>query len=631
MGNLIGWMTDRAEEMPPAALAETMIGARALCQPQRLRAQADACCGVAIDGGRSEADVAQRDGCRAAIVGRPYWSDPTLAAAANRHGHAEALLGAFLRSGERCLDHLRGAFALAVLDQARKRAFLAIDRYGIHSLCFTLPRSGGLVFGTRTDSVRAHPAVSATISEQSLFNYLFFGVCPSPGTIYREHVKLLPAQCVLYKDGHVRTEFYWQMPYRERTDRGTPELCHELLERLSAAVNRATAGTPRATLGAFLSGGLDSSTVTGLLSRSTGGHAKTFTIGFAQAQYDESGYAEIAAKHFKTTHHLHRLSPGEVTPALTTLAGAFDEPFGNSSVVPAYFCAKLARDAGVTRILAGDGGDEIFAGNSRYVDQLIFESYKLVPKRLRHDLIEPLLFQWRGAARLRLLRKAQSFVQRARVPLPDRMETYNFLASVKLESIFAPSFLSAVDPGAPLAGLREVYQRTTSSHALQRMLHVDLKLTLADNDLRKVGVACALANLEVDYPFLDDDVVEFSASIPPNLLIRHLERRWFFKQAVRSPAEILAKRKHGFGMPFAEWPRQDPTLRDIAQECLTGFSQRGYCRPEFVTQLLGGPEEAIGQALVWDIMMLELWLRSRSSGQPATRPNHPATARPLTN
>jgi asparagine synthase (glutamine-hydrolysing) len=350
------------------------------------------------------------------------------------------------------------------------------------------------------------------------------------------------------------------------------------------------------------------------LSEASSGRAKTFTIGFAHAKYDEVHYAEIAARHFKTEQHNYYLTPKDVVALLPEVSRVSDEPFGNSSIIPAYYCAKMAKEEGVSLMLAGDGGDEIFAGNSRYVDQAVFELYGQLPNVLRRGLIEPIV-NVPGFERLPLLRRARGYIRQASLPMPDRLENYNFYHTADLVQVLEADFLAAIDPAEPLANMREAFGRSASPALVKRMMHLDLKIALADNDLRKVNMACAMAGVAVAYPFLDDDVVEFSAQIPAGLLLRRFERRWFFRQAVKDflAPETLAKRKHGFGMPFAEWPRQDPELHAIAMDCLAGFQRRHYLRADFLERLRNGAEGASHDGLVWDIMMLELWMREREA------------------
>ncbi len=582
----------------------------------RRLAQTEPTRGLAAEGPPADSDLGADGAIAAAIIGRPRWTEQELRELAGQHGHARAVAEAYRRFGTDFFQCLRGAFALAVFDSSLGKAIVAIDRFGIHRLCYLRPVSGGLVFATTTDGVRAHPSASCAVSPQSIYNFIYFGVCPSPRTIYLEQAKLLPAQYAVYENDTVRTEFYWRMPYRGQSEKKPGDLSQELVERLRSAVSQIASVADAPRLGAFLSGGLDSSTVSGLLSEVTHGRAKTFTIGFSDREFDETRYAEIVARHFRTEHRNYYLTAEDVARALVPLATAFDEPFGNSSALPAYYCAKLAYENGVTTMLAGDGGDEIFAGNSRYVDELVFDLYGRIPGWLRHRVLEPLLLPRSRPDDWVLVRKARNYIRRARIPMPERTQAYNFYQNSAPHDVFDASFLARINLLDPLEMMREVYDRTTSPALLHRMLHLDLKLTLADNDLRKVGTACELAGLSVAYPFLDDDVVEFSAQVPVDLLIRRFQKRWFFKHAFKDflPPATLAKRKHGFGMPFAQWPRTDPRLREIANDCLASLRPRRLLRSDFLDRLIGDRPGSELDGLVWDLMMLEMWLTDRRVG-----------------
>lgn len=612
---LVGW-SDTARDSPSEVTVAQMTGS---VPAQRSLVKVDPIGALAVHGEHGRGDLADDGTVATAIVGNPRWNEPELAAIAISSGHAAALGTAYRRYGEKFFRYLHGAFSLAVISRTPRQILVAIDRFGIYPMCYAHPRGGGLVFGSTVDLVRRHPAMTSTVPAQAIFDYLFFGICPSPATIYREHFKLLPAQYLILEGSDVRRAFYWQMPYRDHNETSITRLNAEMLELLRRAVKKGIEDQDPAAVGAFLSGGLDSSTVVGLLSRVGETRVKTFTIGFAHDRYDETRYAEVAARHSGAEARVYYLTPKNVFDLVPLIAQSFDEPYGNSSVIPAYYCAKLARDHGVTHLLAGDGGDELFAGNSRYIDQKVFAIYDEIPQVLRRGLIEPVirlppLEMWR------LGRRARSYVRRALTPMPDRLETYNFYRNSDLVTVFAPDALAEIDSEAPLAMLREVYERTSSRSMLQRMLHLDLKMTLADNDLRKVGTACELAGVTVAYPFLDEAVAEFSATIPPDLLIKGFQRRWFFRQAVKDllAPETLKKRKHGFGMPFAEWIRGDRHLRDLAVDCMRGFKARGYLQGEFIEKLIAGGTPEIDDGLAWDIMMLELWFRSRTTGaQPS--------------
>jgi len=552
------------------------------------------------------------DGILVAVAGAVGWRDAEFARLASERGSAFAVARAFRREGAQLLRHLRGPFAVAVIDTQNRRALLAIDRMGICALCWAR-RGGMLAFGTTADSVACLPDVGEEISSQAIFDYLYCHMVPSPGTIFRGVSKLLPGQHLWFEDGHAETRFYWALEYDDRPRQEFGALAGEFRGLLDEAVRRTLADEPVA---AFLSGGTDSSTVTGVLGRVRGQPADTYSIGFEAEGFDEIEYARITARHFGARSHEYYVTPQDVADAIPRIAAAYDEPFGNASAVPTYYCAKAAREDGKSLMLAGDGGDEIFGGNARYAKQKVFEAYWRLPAALRSRVIEPLVLGLPGADRLPLLRKLASYVRQARVPLPDRLETYNFLEREVLAEILAPEFLREIDVGEPAAIAREVYARTHSRAAVNRMMHLDLKQTLADNDLRKVGRMCLLAGTEVRYPLLDDDLVEFSGRLPPSYKVRGLKLRWFFKEALRDflPPETITKSKHGFGLPFGLWLETHPALMELARESLTSLRRRAILRESWIDRLadLHRSEHATYYGvMIWVLMMLEQWFQTR--------------------
>ncbi|MEW6254278.1 MAG: asparagine synthase C-terminal domain-containing protein, partial [Planctomycetota bacterium] len=325
---------------------------------------------------------------------------------------------------------------------------------------------------------------------------------------------------------------------------------------------------------AFLSGGTDSSTVVGALTAARGAPVDTFSIGFDADGFDEMEYARCAAGRFGSRAHERYLTPADIVTAIPVIAREYDEPFGNSSAVPTYFCARAAQEAGFGRMLAGDGGDEIFGGNARYAKQRLFELYGRIPAPLRRGVIEPLT-HLPGLSNRFPLSKLKSYVAQARIDLPLRLETYNFLHRTPLDRIFEADFLHAVDPSLADAALVEVYARTASDHYINRMMHVDLKFTLADNDLRKVGTMTEAAGVEVHYPLLDDRLVEFAHHLPVDYKVRGQTLRWFFKQALTDllPEKIIKKTKHGFGLPFGVWSNQYAPLGELVGDSLSDFKK----------------------------------------------------------
>ncbi|HOM15185.1 MAG TPA: asparagine synthase-related protein, partial [Rubrivivax sp.] len=278
-------------------------------------------------------------------------------------------------------------------------------------------------------------------------------------------------------------------------------------------------------------------------------------------------------------------------------------------------CATRAREDGVERILAGDGGDELFGGNSRYAKQRIFGWYGHVPAPLRSALMEPLL-ERTPIGSLPLARKGRSYVQQAKVPLPDRMQMYNLLLRLGPENIFAPEFLARVDPADPLRQQRAVWQQAQGAGALNRTLAYDWRYTLAEADLPKVRGSTALAGVAVGFPFLEQALVDFSLGLPTEYKLKGLKLRWFFKEALRGflPDEILAKKKQGFGLPFGVWATRHAGLKAFATDSLHALAGRGIVRAAFARQLV---DELLPQHpgyygdMVWILMMLEQWLRQQ--------------------
>jgi asparagine synthase (glutamine-hydrolysing) len=357
---------------------------------------------------------------------------------------------------------------------------------------------------------------------------------------------------------------------------------------------------------------------------------RTYSIGFDVPGYDEMGYARTAARHFGTDHHEYYVTPRDVIANITALAMQFDQPFGNSSALPAFCCARMARQGDVTTLLAGDGGDELFGGNSRYAKQLAFSLYDSIPASLRNAMLRPLA-EYPLFGRVPGLRKAASFVQQAAVSMPDRMEMYNLLLRTGLDIVFDPAFLTQIDSKAPIAQQRRTYNGTTADALINRMLAYDWKYTLADNDLPKVVGAARLAGVGVEFPLLDDRLVEFSLNLAPSLKLRRFKLRWFFKEALSEflPREILTKKKHGFGLPFGSWAVKHQGLREIVLDSLSTLKRRRIVRSDFVDDLVEQRLPAhpgyYGE-MVWILMMLEQWLgANEASSNRAASPENVLT------
>jgi len=568
----------------------------ALREPMTLNALGAFC---AVAGGA----VLEHHGLLLAITGRVRYPGGVEmpGAALQALGDDYRLLGAD------ALRKLSGAFALAILDPAQRTALLAIDRIGVEQLYYA-PQAEGLRFASAPAALIQAGGFDPEIDPQAIYDYLYCHMIPSPRTIYRGLRKLPASHFIEWRDGQLRVEPYWRPQFTE-TPIDLAASGREMLELIETAVRREAGNLPAGQRGAFLSGGLDSSTVAGMLARIEP-PAHTWSIGFAVPGYDEMDYARIAVRHFQTMPHEYYVTPDDVAEWLPQIAAATDEPFGNSSLLPAYCCARFAREQGMTRLLGGDGGDELFAGNERYATQGIFEQFGRLPAALQ-TLIGAAV---RPLANVPLAGKAYRYVKQARVPLPDRLDSYAFLVRHDPAEIFNPDFLAQVRTEEPLELKRAAFFAPEAASTLNRMLYLDWHFTLHDNDLVKINTACRLAGVEIVYPLLDDALVEFSCRIPTAQKLRGMQLRWFYKEAVRGflPDAIINKKKHGFGLPFGVWTRSDARLLALTDEALESLKQRGWLQPAFLDQARRLHREghaAYYGELVWILTLLELWLQ----------------------
>ena len=525
---------------------------------------------------------------------------------------AERVAWLYLALDVKFLDRLEGAFSLALWDDRRRRLLLAIDGAGIQQL-YWRSEGGRLLFASRAGAVCAVQNQPVEVAPDALMQYLLFTVVPAPLAIYRGLRKLEPGRCLLFGAHRVHEHQYWDMAYPESSAKDWRYWAQEVRAGIRAAVHRHLEDCRPETTGAYLSGGTDSSSVVAFTAERFS-PTNTFSIYFAEERYSEIGYARITANRFSTKHHEHRLKAQDALAIIPKLCSYYDEPFANSSAIGAYFCAWMAHENGVRVLLAGDGGDEIFAGNERYASDKKFARYQVLPGWLRKGLIEPAASLLpRNGSWLSLPRR---YVQRARIPNPRRIFSYGPFFSTPPEEMFEPDFLGQVPPSAWMQIADAHFHRLPRTSELNRMMYFDLKMILADNDLRKVAGTAELAGIRPRFPFLDRRLVELTGRIPSRLKLRGTEKRFVFKRAMRGilPDEVLAKKKHGFGVPIGVWLLEEPSLQAMLRDvlCDSRARQRGYVRREFVEQLLSlqSREDAAfyGDA-VWSLVALELWHR----------------------
>ena len=543
---------------------------------------------------------------------------PGFAVAGEKGNSLMGLLRAYTAEGVGVLKRLRGEFVVAIWDGAEETLHLATDRFRIHPLFF-YQDADKLVFASRIRGISSCPlGVDLTIDAAAVVDIVASSFIPTPKTIFREIRKLPPGHLLSYRAGDIEITPYWDITFLRRAAASPTTLARRLDECLTDAVAvRLKADLTSDRVGTFLSGGVDSTTVTGIMTRLTGQPVKTFSIGFAEERFNEISYARIAADAFGARHHEYFVGADDAVDTIDVLLESFDEPFANASAIPTYLCARFARAHGVDVLYAGDGGDELFAGNERYATQRLFEYFYRIPLVVREPLVRPLVHGLARHIPWEPLLKAQKYIRRASIPVPERYSSYGFLRVVRATDFFDADLLAQAgedyDPYAPIS---RYYLEAPARNDLDRQLYIDLKLAISDNDLFKVTRMSDATGITARFPFLDHRVAEFAATIPAEIKMRGRRLRSFFKSAYRDflPAAIRAKRKHGFGLPISGWLRTDKRLNEMMHELVLGprSTQRGYFSKKALEQLIEDhrtDNTSFYGTILWNLMILELWHR----------------------
>jgi asparagine synthase (glutamine-hydrolysing) len=556
-----------------------------------------------------DADLYNQEELRARVAGGlPRGADP-----------ARLLGQLYLELGWRFLEELRGIFAIALWDRRAKTLLLATDRFGAKPICYSTT-STAIVFASQSRGILASHRVARTVNTKALLNYLNFTVVPAPLSAFEGITKLPPGSFLLWKGEVRQSGQYWEMKYPE--DMRVPEdtLARELRVRMEEAVRCTLSDVPDSHLGCFLSGGTDSSSIVGLATRVRKSPVTSISVGFAEKRFDELEFARIAAKQFGSRHIVSCLGPEEAFQILPHIVALYDEPFANSSVIAAYQCQKVARERGIDVMLAGDGGDELFGGNERYRTHQVYDLYHRIPQVLRRGLIEPIVSHLSGDAS-GLSGKLKRYIQTSNTPNPERYFRWSMLQYFPPEQILGAAIPCRNGDSDLLAIPRAHYHAATTTDELNRLLYIDVKMTLGDNDLPKVMRAAELAGLKVRFPYLDHPLVEFSGRIPANLKVRGFQKRYLFKKATSDllPKAILEKRKHGFGLPIGIWLKTDRKLRKMSEEVLHDprTYQRGYFQRDFIDRTFAAmdrDDSPFYGDVLWPFLMLELWYREHVEG-----------------
>jgi asparagine synthase (glutamine-hydrolysing) len=525
-----------------------------------------------------------------------------------RRGHrfttqcdTEAIVHAYEEYGADCVKHLRGMFVFALWDRSRQRLLLARDRFGKKPLNYYWD-GRRLVFGSEIKSLLA-ANIPQVVNPQALDQYLFYLYVPSPLTIFKGVSKLPAGHILLYENEQITVQSYWDLPFTQTINDDQETALARTRELLMDAVRvRLMSDVP---LGAFLSGGIDSSLVVGLMSQLQSQPVKTCSIGFEEQDFSELHYARKVAQHFQTDHHEFFVSP-DLIAILPELVWACDEPFADSSMLPTYYVSKLAREH-VTVVLTGDGGDEIFGGYNRYKREQLIQS---VPAPLRYLV---------GYASLLLPPNARGkiILDSMRFTLASRYvhRLNNFFDLIERPAIYDRDYFAQIC-------MHDPYQRVISEFAgtrsiretITRMQYVDVRSYLVDDILVKVDKMSMLNSLETRAPFLDHLLAEYVSSLSPSVRLHDGVLKFLLRQVAADmlPPEILTRRKQGFSVPIKHWFRGD--LNGYAWDLLTSSRarSRGIFDPLGVSRLLNAHASQTHvdySGAIWSLLCLELWFQ----------------------
>lgn len=513
----------------------------------------------------------------------------------------ETIVHAYEQWGERCVDYFRGMFAFAIWDARNERLFLARDRFGKKPL-FLHQANGVLLFASEIKSLLAFPGVNVEVESAAVWDYLMYRYVPAPNTLFRGIRKLMPGCYAIWEKGNLIERQYYQPPDREVFS-GAPlpaDPVGAFLDKLDEAVNiRMISDVP---FGAFLSGGIDSSAVVGLMSRHSTQPVKTFSVGFSESNYSELTYARTIADQFKTDHHELVVSQDHLIEHLPTLVRYRDAPVAEPSDIPIFLLAKEARKT-VKMVLTGEGADEFLGGYPKHVYERYAAWYQLMPGFARHSIFEPLI----QALPYRFRRAKTAIVNLGLEHFEERMPRwFGALSEVERKDLVTMS-----QPREHSSSVQ--FNSPAENSALRRILYFDQTSWLPDNLLERGDRMTMAASLEARMPFMDHELAAFVSNLPDNFRVRGHKTKWILREAMKRllPSEILERPKVGFRVPVNEW-FQGP-MRDYLYEHLSSTASitRTYYQANKLEKVLA--DHVAGrqnhEKLLWSMLNLEIWHR----------------------
>jgi asparagine synthase (glutamine-hydrolysing) len=536
----------------------------------------------------------------------------------------EVMLASYREWGVECLAKFRGMFAFALWDVTKRTLFVARDRVGKKPLHYLLD-DDGIALASEPEAFLADRAFQPRPNPHAISAYLSLQYVPSPLSAFEGVKKLPPGHFMLVRGGKVTVERYWKLSYATKRQLTEPAACEALLERLREAVRlRLISDVP---LGAFLSGGVDSSGIVALMASLSNAPVKTFSIGFDDKDFDELPYARLVAQRYATDHHEFIVRP-DARDIFSNLVWHYNEPYADPSAIPTYYLAELARRH-VTVALNGDAGDENFAGYRRYIIPKRAERFDRLPRAVRRAL-------GTLARRAPVPRRSDSVLYRGRRWLRNLSDTpagrnsrhaMVFDSDLK-DEICDPAFVTSTGAAGASAFLVDAFEASDAPDAVDALLDVDVAYYLPDCLLVKVDIATMAHGLEGRSPMLDHEFMEFAASLPSRFKLRGATTKYILKKAVRDllPADILDRPKKGFSVPLESWFRNE--LRELSGDLLLDgrLAARGYFRPGMVEHLLDEHWRGVArwENQLWSLLMLESWHRMFIDARPQDAPAAPA-------
>lgn len=574
-----------------------------------------------IDRSQGHQPIFNEDGSALVVFNGEIYNYRELQKELRQRGHrlrtnsdTEVIVHAYEEYGDDCVNHLQGMFSFAIWDKKRRRLLAARDRFGKKPFNYYWD-GRKFVFGSEIKSL-LRAGIPREVDPIALDEYLTYRYVPTPHTIFRNVRKLPAAHSLTLENGRVDIKRYWELPFSPTNHDDETTAIERIGFLLRDAVKmRLMSEVP---LGAFLSGGIDSSVVVGLMSQLMSQPVKTFSIGFAEEDYTELPYARQVAEYFGTEHHEFLVQP-DLISVLPDLVWAYDEPFADPSMLPTYYVSKLAREH-VTVALTGDGGDEIFGGYSTYRREYWINRMPLFARFVLKHGSSLMPDGMRGKNRLRLLLDD---------PALRCVENVTTVRNFSRSAMYSDDYFNHVRHHDPLERQLGEYRAASQLDITTQMQRVDSRVYLADDILVKVDKASMINSLETRAPLLDHHLAEYVSSLPSALRLRKGVLKYLLRKVAGSllPADILERPKMGFSVPLEHWFRGD--LTGYARDLLTSpqATQREIFSPLFIEHLLKahrGTAAVNNSEAIWALLCLEHWFRIYMEDPPSVQPNAPA-------